>query len=189
MAKVFSFLSLPTTELVIDAVYEGGTKGNAADDVLGKLIPGAGNQGGFRAVGSWDAPRLVILYSCMDDADWPDFITCKRTSATTRGPALTSTTLPAAVISSSSPASPSCTIRLGAWPCPAWRPTLPTTWSQSGAARRESDSRTTVQSSRSSIPAPCPRLDRRRAGGRATPYRRASLAHMTIQGEPTPDHR
>src|SRR5687768_13327424 len=40
----------------------------------GKLIPGAGNQGGFRAVGSWDAPRLVVLYSSMDDADWPDFM-------------------------------------------------------------------------------------------------------------------
>jgi|SoiMethySBSTD1v2_1073268.scaffolds.fasta_scaffold231632_2 hypothetical protein len=39
MAKVFSFLSLPTTELVIDAVYEGGTKGNAADDVLGNSFP------------------------------------------------------------------------------------------------------------------------------------------------------
>jgi hypothetical protein len=35
---------------VIDAVYEGGTKGNTADDVSGKLIPGAGNQGGFRSV-------------------------------------------------------------------------------------------------------------------------------------------
>jgi hypothetical protein len=74
MAKVFPFSSLPTADLVIDAVFEGGTKGNAADDVLGKLIPGAGNQGGFRAVGSWDAPRLVILYSSMDDPDWPDFI-------------------------------------------------------------------------------------------------------------------
>jgi hypothetical protein len=74
MAKVFPFSALPTADLVIDAAYEGGTKGNAADDVLGKLIPGAGNQGGFRAVGSWDAPRLVILYSSMDDADWPDFI-------------------------------------------------------------------------------------------------------------------
>jgi hypothetical protein len=61
-------------DLVIDAVYVGGTKGNTADDVLGKLIPGAGNQGGFRAVGSWDAPRLVLLYSSMDDPDWPDFI-------------------------------------------------------------------------------------------------------------------
>jgi hypothetical protein len=74
MAKVFPFSALPTADLVIDAVYEGGTKGNTAGDVLGKLIPGAGNQGGFRAVGSWDAPRLVILYSSMDDADWPDFI-------------------------------------------------------------------------------------------------------------------
>ena len=74
MAKVFPFSALLTADLVIDAVYEGGTKGNAADDVLGKLIPGAGNQGGFRAVGSRDAPRLVILYSSMDDPDWPDFI-------------------------------------------------------------------------------------------------------------------
>ena len=31
-------------------------------------------QGGFRAVGRRDAPRLVILYSSMDDPDWPDFI-------------------------------------------------------------------------------------------------------------------
>jgi hypothetical protein len=60
MAKVFPFSVLPTADLVIDAVYEGGTKGNTADDVLGRLIPGAGNQGGFRAVGSWDVPRLVI---------------------------------------------------------------------------------------------------------------------------------
>ena len=74
MAKVFQFSALPTAEFVIDAVYEGGAKGNAGDDVLGKLIPGAGNQGGFRAVGSWDAPHLVILYSSMDDPDWPDFI-------------------------------------------------------------------------------------------------------------------
>jgi len=61
MAKLFPFPELPTADLVIDAVYEGGTKGNTADDVLGKLIPGAGNQGGFRAVGSWDEPRLVVL--------------------------------------------------------------------------------------------------------------------------------
>jgi hypothetical protein len=51
MAKVFPFSALSAADLVIDAVYEGGTKGNTADDVLGKLIPGVGNQGGFRAVG------------------------------------------------------------------------------------------------------------------------------------------
>jgi hypothetical protein len=74
MAKTFSFSSIVTADLVIDAVYEGGTKGNSADDVLGKLIPGAGNQGGFRQVGGWTSPRLVVLYSSMDDPDWPDFI-------------------------------------------------------------------------------------------------------------------
>lgn len=52
MANVFPFSALSAADLVIDAVYEGGTKGNTADDVLGKFIPGAGNQGGFRAVGS-----------------------------------------------------------------------------------------------------------------------------------------
>ena len=74
MVKTFSFSSLPTADLVIDAVYEGGTKGNSADDVLGKLIPGAGNQGGFRQVGGWTSPRLVVLYSSAEDPDWPDFI-------------------------------------------------------------------------------------------------------------------
>jgi hypothetical protein len=74
MANVFPSSSLPTADPVIDASYEGGTKGNTGDDVLGKLIPGAGNQGGFRAVGYWNAPRLVILYSSMDDPDRPDFI-------------------------------------------------------------------------------------------------------------------
>jgi hypothetical protein len=38
MSKVFPFSALPTADLVIEAVYEGGTKGNTADDVLGKLI-------------------------------------------------------------------------------------------------------------------------------------------------------
>jgi hypothetical protein len=42
MAKVFPFSALPTADRVIDAAYEGGIKGNAADDVLGKLIPSAG---------------------------------------------------------------------------------------------------------------------------------------------------
>jgi hypothetical protein len=30
MSKVFPFSALPTAELIIDAVYEGGTKGNTA---------------------------------------------------------------------------------------------------------------------------------------------------------------
>jgi hypothetical protein len=69
MSNIFKFGSLSASDLIIDAVYEGGTKGNTGDDPLGRLIPGAGNQGGFRSVGSWDAPRLVVLYSSMDDSD------------------------------------------------------------------------------------------------------------------------
>jgi hypothetical protein len=74
MAKVFSFSALATADLVIDAIYEGGTKGNVADDPLGKLIPGAGNQGGFRQVGGRGTPQMGLLYSSMDDPEWPDFI-------------------------------------------------------------------------------------------------------------------
>lgn len=74
MTRSFPFSILETADLIVDAVYEGGTKGNTGDDPLGKLIPGAGNQGGFRSVGGWNAPRLAILYSSMDDPDWPDFI-------------------------------------------------------------------------------------------------------------------
>jgi hypothetical protein len=72
MVQVFSFSALAEADLIVDAVYEGGRKGNSGDDPLGLLVPGAGNQGGFRSVGSWDAPKLAVLYSSMDDADWPD---------------------------------------------------------------------------------------------------------------------
>jgi hypothetical protein len=45
MARAFPFSALPTADLVVDAVYEGGTKRNTGDEVLGKLIPGAGSGG------------------------------------------------------------------------------------------------------------------------------------------------
>jgi len=51
MARVFPFSSLAAADFLIDAVYEGGTKGNTSDDPIGKLAPGAGNQG----VGSLNA--------------------------------------------------------------------------------------------------------------------------------------
>ena len=61
MAKAFPFSALPTANIVIDAVYEGGTKGNTGDDVLGKLIPGAGNQGGVR----WQFGMRHVNCSCI----------------------------------------------------------------------------------------------------------------------------
>ena len=49
--KHFEFADLATAPLVVDAVYRGGTAGNAGDDPLAKLLP-VGNQGGFRFKGS-----------------------------------------------------------------------------------------------------------------------------------------
>src|SRR5688572_18167794 len=73
--RTFTFGGLATADLVVDAGYEGGTKGNTSDDPINRLLRG-GNQGGFRYVGSpaQGTLKLVILYSSMDDVDWPDFL-------------------------------------------------------------------------------------------------------------------
>jgi hypothetical protein len=53
-------------------VYQGGRKGQSGDDPIGRTIPGAGNQGGFRLVGNWSEPNIAVIYSSLDDPDWPD---------------------------------------------------------------------------------------------------------------------
>ena len=74
-SRRYPFDELPTADLVVDALYEGGTKGNTSDDPLGKLLP-CGNQGGFRfrnrRVGS--GKQFVVLYSDLSDNDWPDVL-------------------------------------------------------------------------------------------------------------------
>ena len=72
MVCVISFDDLGTADLVVDAVYEGGTRGNAADDPISRLLPGSGNQGGFRAAGRGDDKTFVVLYTSGEDSDWPD---------------------------------------------------------------------------------------------------------------------
>lgn len=69
-----AFGHLPECDLVLERIYEGGAAGNAADDPLSKLLPGVGNQGGFRAMGkpAQDAVRLVVLYTSGAEPDWPD---------------------------------------------------------------------------------------------------------------------
>src|SRR5690349_18597983 len=71
--QVFRFADLRSADLFIDALYEGGSKKTVADDPLDPLM-GCGNQGGFRAVGRAAAPKLAVLYSSLDDPDWPDFL-------------------------------------------------------------------------------------------------------------------
>ena len=69
--RVFSFDELGSCDLVVDAVYLGGSSGGAGDDPLSKLMP-CGNMGGFRKVGTGMDPRLVVLYSSLGDREWPD---------------------------------------------------------------------------------------------------------------------
>ncbi|WP_199828874.1 hypothetical protein [Streptomyces sp. NRRL B-24085] len=70
------FLDLGTSDLVIDALYAGGSKGNSGDDPISKLIPGVGNQGGFRYAGSplKGTVRLAVLYTSGAEVDWPDHL-------------------------------------------------------------------------------------------------------------------
>jgi hypothetical protein len=58
----------------VDAVYEGDAGGHLSGEPLGTLLPGVGNQGGFRSAGTGDDKRYVILYTTGEDRDWPDSI-------------------------------------------------------------------------------------------------------------------
>ncbi|MFE1689848.1 restriction endonuclease [Streptomyces albidoflavus] len=71
-----AFEDLATTDLVVDAVYAGGSNGNAGDDPIARLIRGVGNQGGFRYKGSpaKGTVRLAALYTTGMDVDWPDHL-------------------------------------------------------------------------------------------------------------------
>lgn len=73
MQKIISFEKLKDSHLYLDALYKGGSKGNAGDDPISKLL-NCGNQGGFRYSGSINPPKFnyVILYSSSVDPDWPD---------------------------------------------------------------------------------------------------------------------
>ena len=70
--KVISFTYLSTTDLIIDAIYEGGNAGNAGDDPISKLIPGIGNMVGFRYSGRESRKKIIVLYTSGIDKDWPD---------------------------------------------------------------------------------------------------------------------
>ncbi|MER6405029.1 restriction endonuclease [Streptomyces viridosporus] len=72
----FSFEKLSQADLVVDSVYEGGSRGNMGDDPIARLVKGVGNQGGIRYVGSpGKGPvRLAVLYTSGSDVDWPDFL-------------------------------------------------------------------------------------------------------------------
>ncbi|MFJ6120258.1 restriction endonuclease [Streptomyces sp. NPDC092129] len=71
-----AFEDLETADLVVDALYAGGSSGGTGDDPIARLFKGVGNRGGFRYKG-WPARkdvRLAVLYTTGTDADWPDHL-------------------------------------------------------------------------------------------------------------------
>lgn len=73
MPRTIGYDELQDADLTIETIYLGGTKGNAGDDPLARLLP-VGNQGGFRYKGSPSrkAVQLVVLYTSGVEVDWPD---------------------------------------------------------------------------------------------------------------------
>ncbi|MDC0446975.1 restriction endonuclease [Gammaproteobacteria bacterium] len=69
--KIIPNDKLEKSDLVIDAIYEGTE--NIRREPISTLLE-VPNQSGFRKKGDWRNPSLVVLYSSMEDDDWPDNI-------------------------------------------------------------------------------------------------------------------
>lgn len=77
MQRIIPFEDLSRSNLIVDAIYKGGCRGNLSDDVLSNLFEVCENSGGFRKVkrrdgsGKW---AYVILYTSMEELEWPDYL-------------------------------------------------------------------------------------------------------------------
>ena len=64
--------ALDASDLIVDAIYQGGRRGNAGDDPLPKLMR-VDSQGGFRYRGKVKGKLdMLVLTTSMNDPDWPD---------------------------------------------------------------------------------------------------------------------
>jgi hypothetical protein len=70
-SHLITFERLQEADLILDAMYGGGSKGNLGDEPIGRLLP-VGNQGGFRYWKSGERISLMALYTSGEDLDWPD---------------------------------------------------------------------------------------------------------------------
>lgn len=73
----YEFKDLKNADLVVDAIYKGGTKGNTGDDPISKLFPKLGNMSGFRKAKRNDKSgkmAYVVLYTSMSELEWPDYL-------------------------------------------------------------------------------------------------------------------
>ncbi|MCY3711629.1 MAG: HNH endonuclease [Caldilineaceae bacterium] len=74
MSRVIKYDALATADLFVNAVYEGEARSRLSGEPLSKLIPGASNQGGFRASGKGLDKKFVLLFTTLEDKTWPDRI-------------------------------------------------------------------------------------------------------------------
>ena len=63
MVRIIPYRELSATDLSVDAVYEGEPGGQLSGEALSRLLPGVGNQGGFRASGRGKDKKFVVLYT------------------------------------------------------------------------------------------------------------------------------
>lgn len=71
-SKVIEFAQLKNSDLVVDAIYESTHDGQLSGEPVNKLLPGSGNQGGFRMAGRSQNKNGVVLCTTGHDPDWPD---------------------------------------------------------------------------------------------------------------------
>lgn len=73
----YGFEELENADLVIDAIYKGGTVPNMSAEPFHKLLPNCENSGGFRKVLRKDGSgkyAYVVLYTSMEELEWPDYL-------------------------------------------------------------------------------------------------------------------
>lgn len=74
--RKIAFDQLESSDLYVDAVYEGGKASDLSSEVLHRLLPKCGTSGGFRKVRneSGTAFAYVVLYTSMEELEWPDYL-------------------------------------------------------------------------------------------------------------------
>ena len=72
-SRIFTWHDLPTSDLIVDAIYKGGKQGHGkANEVINRLLPGMPNSSGFRYAGSFETTPVVVLYTTSNEPSWPD---------------------------------------------------------------------------------------------------------------------
>jgi hypothetical protein len=70
--NIIPYTDLSSSDLIVDAVYEGEAGSHLSGEPLSNVLRGVGNLGGFRSAGRGEDKKFVVLYSSGEDRDWPD---------------------------------------------------------------------------------------------------------------------